>query len=269
MRRSSSPVIPEHFSVRQRSPFRKSFMPSRRQSLHLGPMERATLDPPPLLRPHAVVGLRRDVADAEDLEPGRLERADRGLAPGARALDEDLDLLEPVLHALARARVGRHLGGKGGGLTRALETGRAGALPRDDVPFLVGQGDDRVVEGRLDVRLADGDVLLDPAARAALRLTAGGGHYLAFFPRPTVFFGPLRVRAFVFVRWPLTGRPRRWRKPRYAPISCRRLIACERSRRRSPSTWRFESMKFRSLVISASVRSRIFSSAESPSSAQM
>ena len=36
----------------------------------------------------------------------------------------------------------------------------------------------------------------------------------AFLPRPTVFFGPLRVRAFVFVRWPRTGRPRRWRIPR-------------------------------------------------------
>ena len=37
---------------------------------------------------------------------------------------------------------------------------------------------------------------------AALR---GGAIYFAaaFLPRPTVFFGPLRVRAFVFVRWPL------------------------------------------------------------------
>src|SRR5499425_2292143 len=42
----------------------------------------------------------------------------------------------------------------------------------------------------------------------------GGATYFAFFPRPTVFFGPLRVRAFVFVRWPLTGSPRRCRIPR-------------------------------------------------------
>ena len=26
--------------------------------------------------------------------------------------------------------------------------------------------------------------------------------------------GPLRVRALVWVRWPRTGRPRRWRRPR-------------------------------------------------------
>src|SRR5262249_55010296 len=81
---------------------------------------------PPLLRPHAVVGLRGDVLDAEDLEAGRLERADCRLAPGARSLDEDLDLLEAVLHALAGTCVGGHLGGERRRLARALEAGRAG-----------------------------------------------------------------------------------------------------------------------------------------------
>src|SRR5438552_6999659 len=41
----------------------------------------------------------------------------------------------------------------------------------------------------------------------------GGAIYVfaaAFLPRLTVFAGPLRVRAFVRVRWPFTGRPRRW-----------------------------------------------------------
>src|SRR5215831_6834196 len=35
-----------------------------------------------------------------------------------------------------------------------------------------------------------------------------------FFSAWAPFFGPLRVRAFVRVRWPRTGRPRRWRMPR-------------------------------------------------------
>ena len=35
----------------------------------------------------------------------------------------------------------------------------------------------------------------------------------AFFLPATVFFLPLRVRALVCVRWPWTGRPRRWRMP--------------------------------------------------------
>ena len=33
---------------------------------------------------------------------------------------------------------------------------------------------------------------------------------------PTVLRGPLRVRALVWVRWPRTGRPRRWRTPAIA-----------------------------------------------------
>ena len=48
--------------------------------------------------------------------------------------------------------------------------------------------------------------------------TAGrpAGRYLrgAFFFPATVFFRPFRVRAFVFVRWPRTGRLRRCRSPR-------------------------------------------------------
>src|SRR6185312_16971661 len=38
-----------------------------------------------------------------------------------------------------------------------------------------------------------------PREAAPLR---GGAIYLPFFPRPTVFFGPLRVRALVLVRCP-------------------------------------------------------------------
>src|ERR671935_2039101 len=62
----------------------------------------------------------------------------------------------------------------------------------------------------------------------------GGANYLPFFPRPTVFFGPLRVRAFVFVRWPFTGRPRRGRRPRGAPGSLTRLFALRGPPRRAP-----------------------------------
>ena len=42
------------------------------------------------------------------------------------------------------------------------------------------------------------------------------GHYLVtfFLPATCMRLGPLRVRPLVLVRWPLTGRPRRWRRPR-------------------------------------------------------
>src|SRR6478752_9997635 len=119
------------------------------------------LHPAPLARAAAVVCLRSDVLDARDLEPGGLEASDRGLAAGAGTLHEDFDLLHALLDALARGGVSRHLRSEGSRLARTLETGAAGGLPGDDVAFAVGQGDDRVVERRLDVRLADRDVLLD------------------------------------------------------------------------------------------------------------
>src|SRR5215208_8453891 len=174
-----------------------------------------TSDPPPLAGAAAVVCLRGDVAHSGDLEAGRLGRADRGLAARARALHEDLDLLHALLDALAGRGVGGHLGGERRRLAGALEAGAAGGLPRDHVALAVGEGDDRVVEGRLDVRLADRDVLLDLAA-AALRPSRSRHYFLpAFFlPAIDMRFGPLRVRAFVFVFCPRTGRPRRWRIPR-------------------------------------------------------
>src|SRR3954451_21428246 len=133
----------------------------------------APLAPPPLAGAAAVVGLRRDVADAGDLQTGGLERADRGLAARARALDEHLDALDALLDALARGGVGGDLGGERRRLARALEAGAAGGLPRDHVALAVGQGDDRVVERRLDVRLADRDVLLGAAAPALRALRSG------------------------------------------------------------------------------------------------
>src|ERR1700750_56058 len=174
-----------------------------------------SLNPAPLAGAAAVVCLRGDVLDAGDLEPGGLQRADRGLAARARALHEDLDLLHALLDALARRSVGGDLRGEGGGLARALEAGAAGGLPRDHVALAVGEGHDRVVERSLDVRLADGDVLLDLAA-ATLGARRSRHYFLpAFFlPATCMRLGPLRVRALVFVFWPRTGRPRRWRRPR-------------------------------------------------------
>src|SRR5262249_52523095 len=130
---------------------------------------------PALAWPAAVVGLRRDVFDPRDLEPRRLERADRRLAAGPWALDVDVDLLQPLLEPLARRGVGGHLGRERRRLARALESRAPGRLPRDHVAVRVGEGHDRVVERGLDVGLSDRDVLfrLAPAASTF----GGGGHY--------------------------------------------------------------------------------------------
>ena len=130
--------------------------------------------------------------------------------PGAGALHLHLDAAQTVLHRCAGGLLGGHLRGERGALARPLEADAAGRRPRDDVALGVGDRDDRVVERALDVNDTDGDVLalaLAGAAPAWLRLR----HYFltAFFLLATVFFGPLRVRALVWVRWPRTGRPLR------------------------------------------------------------
>src|SRR5436309_1047671 len=172
------------------------------------------------------MSLRRYVPDRRDLEPGGLERPDRGLASRARALDVDLDALETLLHPLARRRVGRHLRRERGRLARAFEARAAGGLPGDHVALGVREADDGVVEACLDVGLAKRDVLAHapaPPAAAALLLSHLGAHrhFLVtfFLPATCMRRGPLRVRPLVLVRWPCTGRPRRWRRPRYAPMS--------------------------------------------------
>src|SRR5699024_8315803 len=69
----------------------------------------------------AVVRLRGDVADRADLEAGGGQGADRGLATGARTLDEDVDLAHAVVHGAAGDGLGGHLRGVGRRLARALE----------------------------------------------------------------------------------------------------------------------------------------------------
>src|SRR3954454_18669993 len=121
-------------------------------------------DPAALLGAAAVVRLRRHVLDLTHLEAGGLQRADRGLPAGARALHEDVDLPHPVLLGLARSVLGSHLGRERRGLAGALEPDVPGGRPADHVARGVGDRHDRVVEGALDVRRAVSDVLLLLAA---------------------------------------------------------------------------------------------------------
>src|SRR3546814_9611565 len=73
------------------------------------------------------VRLGSDVLDRTDLQAGGLEGADRSLATGAGALDEDVDLLHAVLLGAAGRSLGRQLGGERRRLARALVADLAGA----------------------------------------------------------------------------------------------------------------------------------------------
>ena len=69
-----------------------------------------------------------------------------------------------------------------------------------------------IVEGSMDVRDRVGDVLFDLLTNTLSSLN----HELFLYPFVSLIAlrGPLRVRALVRVRWPRTGKPRRWRTPR-------------------------------------------------------
>src|SRR5712692_8310692 len=131
-----------------------------------------------------------------------------------------------ILHAafLRRAAglLGSDLGGERGRLARALETSGAGSRPRQGVTLAVGNGDDGVVEGGVNVGDAFGHVLLDlfpdPGCRGSrclchvlnslysMRLLrhvyfgAAAGAAAALALRWLALRGPLRVRALVRVR---------------------------------------------------------------------
>src|SRR5690606_16765305 len=107
--------------------------------------------------------------------------------------------------------LGGDLRGERGRLARTAETRAARSRPRQRIALAIGDGDDGVVERSVDVGDAVGDDSLD------LLLGLGSswlGHGL-YIPYCLIALrGPLRVRALVRVRWPRSGRPRRWRRPR-------------------------------------------------------
>src|SRR3954467_2401273 len=160
-------------------------------------------NPPPLGGAAPVVRYWRHVLDGADLEADSLQAPDGGLTAGAGTLHEHVDLAHAVLLRSTRGRLGGHLRGERRRLPGALEAHLAGARPGDHVAQRVGDRDDRVVERALDVGVPMSDVLLLLAAYLLRgRALLCGRHYFfpAFFLPATVFFGPLRVRALVWVR---------------------------------------------------------------------
>src|SRR5215469_7095515 len=154
-----------HLGESHLAPLRNSLVFSRRQRLQSAPVYRAisvinsSSDPAPLWRAAAIVRDRGDVLDGPDLQASGRQRADRRLATRARTLHEHVDLAHAVLHRPPRCGLGGHLGGERRRLTRALKPDLSGRGPGDHATAGIGDRDDRVVEGALDVRMAMRDVL--------------------------------------------------------------------------------------------------------------
>ena len=93
----------------------------------------------------------RDVLDHRDLQANGLQRANCRLASCTRALHVDLNALQAVLQCCSCGSFGCGLSGKRSGFSRSLKAQLTGGSPGDRVTLSVGNGNDRVVEGRLNM----------------------------------------------------------------------------------------------------------------------
>jgi len=80
-----------------------------------------------------------------------MQRSDCRLPSGAGSLDPHRNPPDTHGHGLAAALLRRQCRGKGRGLLGALEPGLPGTRPGHRVPRHIGDGDEGVVEGRLDM----------------------------------------------------------------------------------------------------------------------
>src|SRR5690606_10702359 len=134
-----------------------------------------------------------------------------GLAARARALDADFQRLHAVVERGLAGLLGGDLRGERGRLARTAETRAARSRPRQRIALAIGDGYVGVVERSVDV----GDGVGVDSIELLIGLGSGwlgDGLYIPFFQ--IARRGPLRVRALVRARWPRSGRPRRWRRPR-------------------------------------------------------
>jgi hypothetical protein len=123
----------------------------------------------PLLRRSAtIVWDRRHVGDARNLETGVVQRSDRRFAARAGSLDVNVKIHDTeLLCGLASTRCG-DLRRKRCALTRAAKTGATGGCLSQGITLSIGNRDDGVVEGGVDVCDPIRHLLLYFFARAQL-----------------------------------------------------------------------------------------------------
>src|SRR3954453_14893716 len=122
--------------------------------------------PPALARSATIVRDRGHVADRGDGEARGLQRTKRRFTARTGPCHFNFQRTHAVFLRLLGDVFGGDLRGIRGRLARALETHRAGRRPGDGVALRVGDGDRRVVERRIHMRDAAGDVLAFATAYA-------------------------------------------------------------------------------------------------------
>src|SRR5690606_6078826 len=123
-------------------------------------------DPALLARAASIVRNGSHVANGCNGEACRLQGTQSRFTARAGAGDLNLERAHAMLLRLAGAILSCNLGSEGRGFARALEPLRARRRPGDGVPLGVGDGDHRVVEGRVDVSDTRRNVLALPTTNA-------------------------------------------------------------------------------------------------------
>src|SRR5882724_11749995 len=100
---------------------------------------------------------RRDFGDAGYLDAYRIERPHGGLAARTRPLDTHFEIFHATFLRCFASLFGGNLSGEGRALARSLEALAARSRPRQRIALPIGDGDDRVVEGGVNVRDSVGD----------------------------------------------------------------------------------------------------------------
>src|SRR5690606_6044212 len=93
----------------------------------------------------------RHVGDAGDFITAGVQCADCGFAARAWALDVHIEVLQTVFQCSLASALGGNLGGERSRLTRTTETGTTRGGPGQRIALTVGDGNDGVIEGSVDV----------------------------------------------------------------------------------------------------------------------
>src|SRR3569623_1892695 len=145
------------------------------------------------------MGDRRHIGNAADLETHGMQTAHGGITTRPRPLHEHLDVLHAEFMRDLAGLISGHLRGEGRALARTLETASTGGRPRQGVALTIGDGDDGVVEGRLDMRHRVNHIFLHTLTRARSRFCHSSKFpviYCSVDYLRTARRGPLRGRAF-------------------------------------------------------------------------
>lgn len=103
---------------------------------------------------------RCDVTNEADLEANGIDGPHGGLTSGTGAFDQNADTAHAVFLRFARSDFSSLLGGERSALAGPFKTGSSTARPAHDIPVHIGEGDNRVIEGRADMGDPGRDILL-------------------------------------------------------------------------------------------------------------